>query len=56
MTPASDSTHDAELDFVWSAKWFGLNLAAGQYQMRLINDESGETIGQQTFTAYAPQN
>ena len=56
VTPASDSTHDAELDFVWSAKWFGLNLAAGQYQMRLINDESGETVGQQTFTAYAPQN
>lgn len=56
VTPASDATHDAELDFVWSAKWFGLNLAPGQYQMRLINDETGETVGQQTFTAYATQN
>ena len=56
-TPPNDSaTHDAELDFVWAAKWFGLNLAAGVYQMRLINDATGETVGVQHFTAYAAQN
>ncbi|NBV26447.1 MAG: hypothetical protein EBR99_03955 [Actinobacteria bacterium] len=56
VTPATDSTYDAELDFVWSAKWFGLNLAPGVYQMRLIHDETGETIGHQHFTAYASNN
>lgn len=56
VTPASDATHDAELDFVWSAKWYGLTLAPGVYQMRLILDETGETIGQQHFTAYAANN
>lgn len=56
VTLATDSTYDAELDFVWSAKWFGLNLAPGVYQMRLIHDETGETIGHQHFTAYASNN
>ena len=56
VTPVSDATYDAELDFVWSAKWYGLKLAPGVYQMRLILDETGETIGQQHFTAYAPNN
>ena len=56
VTPVSDATYDAELDFVWSAKWYGLKLAPGVYQMRLILDETGETIGQQHFTAYAANN
>jgi len=51
--PSSDLTYDAELDFVWSAKWFGLNLAPGVYEMRLINDETGATVGHQHFTAQA---
>ena len=51
--PSSDLTYDAELDFVWSAKWFGLNLAPGDYEMRLINDETGATVGQHHFTARA---
>lgn len=56
VTPVSDATFDAELDFVWSAKWYGLKLAPGVYQMRLIRDETGETIGQQHFTAHAANN
>ena len=50
--PAENSTRDAELDFVWSAKWFGLNLPAGTYQMRLINDVTGETVGAQSFLSW----
>jgi hypothetical protein len=53
VTPASDATFDAELDFVWAAKWFGLDLAPGVYQMRLISNETGETVGQQHFVAQA---
>ncbi|CAB4876415.1 unannotated protein [freshwater metagenome] len=55
-TPSNDVTYDAELDFVWSAKWFGLNLAPGVYQMCLISEETGETVGHQHFTAYASNN
>ena len=50
--PAENSTRDAELDFVWSAKWFGLNLPPGNYQMRLINDVTGETVGTQSFLSW----
>ena len=49
-TPAADTeTHDHELDFVWSGKWFGLILPPGRYHMRLINDANGEIVGTQTF-------
>ena len=52
-TPAAGTeTHDHELDFVWSAKWFGLNLPPGNYQMRLINDVTGETVGTQSFLSW----
>jgi len=52
-TPAAESgTHDHELDFVWSAKWFGINLPAGRYHMRLLNDATGETVGSQSFLAW----
>jgi hypothetical protein len=50
--PADAGTHDHELDFIWSGKWFGLNLAPGRYQVRMINDATGETIGVQSFLAW----
>ena len=50
--PEESGTHDHELDFVWSAKWFGINLPAGRYHMRLINDLNGETVGSQSFLAW----
>jgi len=52
-TPAAGTeTHDHELDFVWSAKWFGVTLPAGRYHMRLINDTNGETVGSQSFLSW----
>lgn len=52
-TPAAGTeTHDHELDFVWSAKWFGITLPAGRYHMRLINDTNGETVGSQSFLSW----
>lgn len=50
--PADAGTHDHELDFIWSGKWYGLTLAPGRYQVRMTNDLSGEVIGVQSFLAW----
>ena len=50
--PAETGTHDHELDFIWSGKWYGLKLAPGRYQVRMTNDVTGEVIGVQSFLAW----
>lgn len=50
--PADAGTHDHEVDFIWSGKWYGLTLAPGRYQVRMTNDLSGEVIGVQSFLAW----